>query len=34
VRRLPAHEVIDEATAREVIDASMARWRATLGEDA
>lgn len=34
VRRLPAHEVIDEATAREVIDASVARWRATLGEDA
>ncbi len=30
VNRLPAHEVIDEAKAREVMDAAMNRWRAVL----
>jgi len=30
IHRLPAHEAIDELTAREVMDASMAQWRATL----
>jgi hypothetical protein len=30
--RLPEHEVIDEESARETIDASMARWRKTFEE--
>ena len=28
--RLPTHEVIDETTAREVMDAAMTRWRAVF----
>jgi len=30
IRRLPAHDVIDEAEAREVMDESMIRWRKTF----
>lgn len=28
--RLPAHEVIDEEKAREVMDAAMSRWRSAF----
>ncbi len=31
--RLPAHEVIDQATATAVIDSAMARWRTVLAEN-
>lgn len=30
VHRLPVHEVIDEAKAREVMDLGMVRWRAAF----